>query len=132
MRIASEVQKAKISPAACRKKQIATPTVESSAPAIAGPSVRVRLLPAELSPTALARSSRGTVFGTSVCRTGKVSAIVQPSRKVSVRTDQIAARPVGQPSGRAAVAGQTFSTGAVYQARHGDRPGRPCERRRVG
>src|SRR5581483_12262299 len=76
-RIETDVQNDSSSPIDWRKKQIGTPTAAISAPATAGPAVRVTLFPAEFSATAFARSSRGTALGTSVWRTGNTIAIAQ-------------------------------------------------------
>ncbi len=71
---------------ALRRNTHPVPTAAMSTPAMAGPMRRAALNDVELRPTALDRSSSGTISDTNACRTGASNAVTHPRRKASTYT----------------------------------------------
>ncbi len=70
------------------------PIAAMSRPATAGPTRRAALKEAELSPTALERSSGPTISETNDCRAGASKAVPTPKTRAATRTCQVCTTPV--------------------------------------
>ena len=71
---------------ALSQKQPPSPTVASSTPATAGPTMRAVLNAAELSAMALPRSSFPTISTTNDCRAGRSNALMMPNTNARAST----------------------------------------------
>ena len=69
-------------------KAAAAPAAATIMPPTAGPTLRARLKPMELSATAPARSRRGTISPTEACQAGPFIAAPHPIRKVKTSSTQ--------------------------------------------
>src|SRR5918996_682958 len=77
------------------------PTVAMTTPASAGPSIRLALKTALLSPTAFARFEKPTISVTNDWRAGLSTAVTHPSRNVNAYTRGNVAHPAAVAANRA-------------------------------
>ena len=73
---------------ALHAKHIASPSVATRIPPRAAPNTRARFIATELSVTAFARSSSGTISVMKLCLAGLSKTLTNPSASASTTTDQ--------------------------------------------